>query len=80
MQKEGFEFGVTTADGKELPVALVTTTVDHGLIKTEDFGVLKLLGGNGQLIVRILATESQIKKLREFQSAGSKKVPAPPNK
>jgi hypothetical protein len=67
LQEEGFECGVIGDDGKEIPIALTSTTTDHGRIKTKDFGVLKIMGANG-MRTKLFATESQIKKLRVLQS------------
>jgi hypothetical protein len=68
LHEEGFECGVVGADGKEIVIALVSTTIDHGRIQTKDFGVLKLETGSN-MAGKLLATESQIKKLRALQQA-----------
>lgn len=64
----GFECGVVGADGKRVGIELLSTTVDDGEIQTKDFGILKREAGNN-FTVKLFATESQIAKLREFQSS-----------
>ncbi len=68
LHEEGFECGVIGDDGKEIGIALVSTTVDRGLIRTKDIGILKTKSG-GPMANRLLATEGQIKKLRALQSS-----------
>ena len=64
----GYDCGVTGADGRKIPIELVTTTVYDGQIQTKDFGILKREPGFN-FTVKHFATESQIKKLRELQSS-----------
>jgi ankyrin repeat protein len=65
-QCEGFEFGIIGDDGKEIGIALVSTTVIDGKIETKDFGILKIEAVNPG-INRLFATDSQIKKLRALR-------------
>jgi hypothetical protein len=68
LHQEGFECGVIGDDHKEIGIALVSTTIDHGLIRTKDFGILKTEMVS-PMVLKLLATESQIKKLRALQSS-----------
>ena len=68
LHAEGFQLGLIGKDGKEIPIELVSTTVDQGEIQTKDFGILKC-DINSAMQMKVFATESQIKKLRAFQSS-----------
>jgi hypothetical protein len=68
LHEEGLECGVIGDDGKEIGIALVSTTVDDGQIQTKDFGILKEEMVS-PMILKLFATESQIKKLRALQSS-----------
>ena len=65
---EGFECGVIDGNGKEINIALLSTTVDRGLIRTKDLGVLKIQPSQS-MGVKLLATESQIEILRSLQTS-----------
>jgi hypothetical protein len=65
---KGYECGVIGDNGKEIGIALVSTTVNDGQIKTKDFGILKMVMLHDSTVT-LLATESQVKKLHELQSS-----------
>jgi hypothetical protein len=68
---EGFELFVIGNDRKLIPIPLLSSTVDGGLIQTRDFGVLKeKAGGSSTVGFRLFATEDQIKRLRALQASG----------
>lgn len=71
---EGFQFGVIGDDGKKIRIALASSTVARGEIKTVDFGILKQEVASATA-GQMFATESQITKLRALvrgeESGGS---------
>lgn len=76
LHEEGFECGVIGDNGKKVEIVLVSTTVDHGQIKTRDFGILKLQPAAQGMAIKLFATETQIKKLRALQSSGQPQASA----
>jgi hypothetical protein len=73
LHQEGFECGVIGDDGKEIRIALVSTTIDHGQIKTKDFGILKQKMASNNA-AQLFAMESQIKQLRALQSSSTNRL------
>jgi hypothetical protein len=66
-KSEGFHFYVTGDNGKQIEIALTSTTVEHGQIQTKDFGMLKW--ESNVSADKLFATESQIQKLRALEAS-----------